>query len=99
MAHTLSFTGYISKVTNMDTRYHVIFDKAGSGVMIFDSKTGAVQHPECWQDISAYYYYLVSRGRIEESQNLLAESMAGHKPITSMVGAMSKLPPSRNSPG
>lgn len=83
----------------MDTRYHVIFDKVGKGVMIFDSETGAVQHPACWQDIAAYYYYLVGRGKIDESQNLLAESMAGHKPITNMVGAMSKLPPSNNSLG
>jgi hypothetical protein len=83
----------------MDTRYHVIFDKVGKGVMIFDSKTGAVQHPACWQDISAYYYYLVSRGRIEESQSLLAESMAGNKPITRMVGTISRSPPSDSSPG
>lgn len=77
----------------MDIRYHVIPDKVGKGVTIYDSETGSIQYPACWQDISAYYYYLVDRGRIEESQTLLAESMAGHKPITNMVASASQAPP------
>ncbi|MBI1174374.1 MAG: hypothetical protein GC139_03800 [Sideroxydans sp.] len=81
---------------SMKIRYHVIPDKDGHGVMIFDSETDAIQHPACWQDISAYYFYLVDRGRIEESQTLLAESMAGHKPITNMVVSISKPPPTNN---
>lgn len=80
----------------MSVRYHIIQDQVTHEVTIFDSETGAVQHPACWQDISAYYYYLVDRGRIDEAQNLLAESMAGHKPITSMVVGMSKAPPAGN---
>ena len=60
---------------------------------IFDSETGAVQYPVCWQDISAYYNYLVNRGRIDEAQELLAESMAGRKPITNMKMGMAKSPP------
>lgn len=76
----------------MNLRYHVIQDRVSHSVTIFDSETGDVQHPACWQDISAYYYYLVDRGRLDEAQNLLAESMAGHKPITSMVTSMSALP-------
>lgn len=76
----------------MSIRYHVIADEVGTGVMILDTETGAVQHPACWQDISAYYYYLVNLGRIDQAQNLLAESMAGHKPITSMVTGMSSKP-------
>lgn len=75
---------------NMNVRYHVIPDKVGHGVSILDSDTGLVQYPACWQDISSYYYYLVNLGRINESQTLLAESMAGHKPITSMVVDASK---------
>lgn len=78
---------------SMNIRYHVIPDRVGQGVTIFDSETGATQYPVCWQDIAAYYNYLVDRGRIDEAQNLLAESMAGHKPITSMVMDMCKLPP------
>jgi hypothetical protein len=38
----------------------------------------------------------VGRGRIDEAQNLLAESMAGHKPITNMVVSISKPPPAGN---
>ncbi|MGA8149076.1 MAG: hypothetical protein WB870_16095 [Gallionellaceae bacterium] len=75
----------------MRTRYHVIPDKVRNGVMIFDSETGAVQYPTCWQDLIAYYYYLIDGGRIDESQILLAESMAGNKPITNMVVAISGL--------
>lgn len=75
---------------SIDLRYHVIPDRAGHGVLIYDAETGVVQHPVCWQDIAAYYFYLVDRGRIAESQNLLAESMAGHKPITNMVIGMSR---------
>ena len=77
----------------MDIRYHVIPDREGTGVAIFDSETEAVQYPVCWQDISAYYNYLVDRGRMDEAQELLAESMAGHKPITSMKMGMAKSPP------
>lgn len=74
----------------MSTRYHIIPDKIGNGVMIFDAETGAVQYPVCWLDLVAYYHYLVERGRIDESQKLLAESMAGSKPITSMVVSISR---------
>lgn len=73
------------KEADMNNRYHVIPDKAGPGVFILDIETGAVQYPACWQDISAYHNYLVDRGRIAESQELLAESMAGKKPMTNMV--------------
>lgn len=68
-----------------NARYHVIPDGAGNGVLIFDSQTGAIQRPECWQDLAAYYYYLVGRGRVNESQKLLSESMTGNKPITNML--------------
>jgi hypothetical protein len=68
-----------------NARYHVIPDGASYGVLIFDSQTGAIQRPECWQDLAAYYSYLVGRGQIYASQQLLAESMAGNKPITKML--------------
>ena len=70
---------------NKNARYHVIHDGAGNGVLIFDSQTGAIQRPECWQDLSAYYHYLLGRRQTDASQKLLAESMAGHKPITNML--------------
>ncbi|HQS73621.1 MAG: hypothetical protein B7Y56_03865 [Gallionellales bacterium 35-53-114] len=57
--------------------------------MIFDVETGSVQYPVCWQDLLAYYNYLVGQGRIEESQKLLADSMAGNKPITRMLEFLS----------
>ena len=68
----------------MNIRYHVIPDS----LTIFDSETGATQHPACWQDISAYHNYLVDRGRIAEAQDLLAESMAGRKPMTRMIAEL-----------
>lgn len=68
-----------------NVRYHVIAEDGGSGVMIFDCQTGTVLRPECWLDLSAYYHYLVARGHINESQKLLAEAMAGKKPITTML--------------
>ena len=81
----------------MNVRYHVIPEKEGQGVSILDTATGIVQYPACWQDIAAYYHYLVDLGRIEESQNLLAESMAGHKPITNMVASMSRQTPTHRA--
>ena len=66
-------------------RYHIVLDNAHGQVMILDTHTGNYQYPACWQDISAYYNYLVGRNRLEEAQNLLAESLSGHKPMTSMV--------------
>lgn len=70
---------------NMITRYHIILDEDKKDVIIFDSETGAIQHPVCWQDLVAYYNYLVGLGRNAESQKLLAESIAGKKPITQML--------------
>ena len=70
---------------NTTVRYHVLPDKAGGGVTIFDAETGRVQYPHCWQDISAYYHYLIGRGRLDEAQGLLAESMSGSKPMTRML--------------
>jgi len=75
---------------SMNTRYHVLPNSVDGGVMIFDSETGAVQYPACWQDLAAYYHYLVGRGRIDESQKLLAESIAGNKPITKMLACTSR---------
>ena len=54
-------------------------------VIIYDSETRTVQHPVCWQDLVAYYNYLVGQGRIEESQKLLADSISGQKPITKLL--------------
>jgi hypothetical protein len=70
---------------NMSARYQIIPDKDSNSGMILDSKTGAIQHPVCWQDLVAYYNYLVGLGRNAESQKLLAESIAGKKPITQML--------------
>ncbi len=67
------------------TRYHMLQDKAQNRVMIFDALTGAVQYPACWQDIAAYYHYLLGRNRFIEAQALLAEAMSGAKPMTRMV--------------
>lgn len=71
----------------MDTtiRYHLLMDTEDNRVMIFDTLTGRVQHPACWQDISAYYHYLLGRNRLDEAQNLLADSMSGSKPMSRMV--------------
>jgi len=66
-------------------RYHMLMDQESGHVMIFDAHTGSLQYPKCWQDISAYYHYLLGRGRNDEAQGLLAEAMSGSKPMTSMV--------------
>ncbi len=70
---------------NMSLRYHILADTESGRVIIFDAHTGRLQHPACWQDISAYYHYLVGRGRTNEAQTLLAEAMSGSKPMTRMV--------------
>ncbi len=75
---------------SMKDRYHILPDRGDGSVMVFDSETGAIQHPACWQDLSALYHYLVGRGRTDEAQKLLAESMAGRKPISSLVAIMSR---------
>jgi len=77
-------------VMKMNKRYNIIANKDCGGILIFDSETGAVQRPVCWQDLVAYYNYLVGLGRFEESQKLLAESMAGNKPITKMLEYLSQ---------
>lgn len=70
---------------NINMRYTIFSDAETQEVLILDTETSTFQHPVCWQDLLAYYNYLVGSGRIEESQKLLAESMAGKKPITKMV--------------
>lgn len=67
------------------SRYHLLSDRTQGRVMIFDALTGAVQYPVCWQDIAAYYHYLVGRNRAPEAQGLLADAMAGSKPMTRMA--------------
>lgn len=71
-------------------RYHVLPDKSTGSVLIFDAETGAIQYPACWQDLAALYHYLVDRGRIAESQKLLADCMAGAKPITNLLTFVSR---------
>jgi hypothetical protein len=66
-------------------RYHIVEDRTRNCVMIVDVLTGTVQYPSCWQDIAAYYHYLLDRNRLDEAQNLLAEAMSGAKPMTRMV--------------
>ncbi len=70
----------------LNSRYHILPDHQGA--MVFDTETGTVQHPACWQDLVAFYHYLVGRGRVEESQALLADAMAGNMPITRMLSFM-----------
>ena len=66
-------------------RYHVLPDKSGQGIIVLDTHTGKIQYPTCWQDLWAYYHYLVGRNHFDEAQLLLADSMAGNKPITRMI--------------
>jgi hypothetical protein len=70
---------------NMSVRYSLSFDAKTNDTLIVDAETGAIQHPVCWQDLVAYYNYLLGTGRVDESQKLLAESIAGNKPITKML--------------
>jgi hypothetical protein len=70
---------------NSSLRYKIIPNIKYGDVIIFDAETGAIQHPVCWQDLLAYYNYLVGKGNIGEAQKLLAESIAGKKPISKML--------------
>ena len=70
---------------NIKMRYSLLSDAESNDVLILDAETGTIQHPVCWQDLVAFYNYLVGTGRIDESQKLLAESIAGKKPITKML--------------
>lgn len=70
---------------NINMRYSILSDAETNDVLIFDAETGTIQHPVCWQDLVAYYNYLVGTGRIDESQKLLIDSLAGKKPITKML--------------
>lgn len=72
-------------MTTLTSRYHILQGGCGTGAMVFDAVTGAMQQPACWQDLSAFYHYLVGRGRMGESQALLADAMAGQMPITRML--------------
>ena len=70
---------------NIYSRYKIIPNEQNGGGIIIDSETGTTQIPVCWQDLVAYYNYLVGLGRNDESQKLLAESIAGNKPISKML--------------
>jgi hypothetical protein len=71
--------------TTMTVRYHILPNIAGEGFLIIDTVSGNIQSPKCWQDLEAYHHYLVNKGMLEEAQKLLADSMAGKKPITRML--------------
>ena len=70
---------------NKSARYKIIPNGDGGGIMVFDSETGAIQYPICREDIVACHNRLVRQGRIDESQELLAESMVGSTQITKLV--------------
>jgi hypothetical protein len=80
------------------SRYHILHGDRTDSAIVFDAETGAVQRPACWQDLSAFYHYLVGRGRIDESQALLAESMAGTLPITRMLSCIAPAARDRGRP-
>lgn len=61
------------KINNV--RYKIIPNGHSGGVMVFDSTTGAIQYPVCWQTLITEYNRLVGLNHIEESQQLLAECM------------------------
>lgn len=73
----------------LKSRYHILPDRCARGAMVFDAETGAIRYPNCGQDLAAFYYYLVGRGRIDESQGLLADVMADRLPISRMRAFMS----------
>jgi hypothetical protein len=75
-------------------RYKLIPNEKYGGIIIFDAETGAIQYPLCWQDLLAYYNYLVGLGRLDEAQKLLGDSIAGKKPITKMLAHVNGLTPS-----
>jgi hypothetical protein len=77
---------------NINVRFTIFSDAESKEVLILDTKTGTFQRPVCWQDLLAYYNYLVGTGRIDESQKLLAESMEGKKPITKMLEFLAGTP-------
>ena len=70
---------------DMSVRYHILPNQTGEGIILLDFQTGKMQCPICWQDLSAYYNYLVYKGYKDEAQQLLADSMEGKKPITQMI--------------
>lgn len=74
---------------NIHARYKIIPNEQNGGGIIIDSETGTTQNPVCWQDLVAYYNYLVGLGRNDESQKLLAESISGNKPISKMLAFVS----------
>lgn len=70
---------------DINLRYHILPSQTGEGIILLDLHTGKVQYPVCWQDLSAYYHYLIDKGQKEKAQQLLADSMDGKKPITKMI--------------
>lgn len=74
----------------LKSRYHILPDRSASGAMVFDAQTGAIQYPACGQDLAALYYYLMGRGRTDESQGLLADVMAGKMPVSRMRALISR---------
>jgi hypothetical protein len=71
------------------SRYRILPDRCARGAMVLDAETGAIQRPARGQDLAAFYYSLVGRGRIGESQALLAEVMAGNMPVARMLLSLS----------
>ena len=70
---------------NMNVRYSNLSDTKTKSDLPLDVETVAIQHSACWQDMVDYYIFLVGQGRIEESQKLLVESLAGKKTSTKIL--------------
>ncbi len=69
-------------------RFHVLHDEKEGCTVVYDAQTEELKKPSCWQDMNAYYHYLMHRQRHHEAQTMLAEFMAGGTPITRLVKAV-----------
>lgn len=72
--------------TTTSNRYHILPNMSGASFLIIDTHTGNIQLPRCGSDLEAFHHYLVSKGMLDEAQQLLVDSMAGRKPISRMLG-------------
>ncbi len=72
--------------TTTSIRYHILPNISGESFLIIDTQTGNIQLPRCGRDLEAFHHYLVSKGMFDEAQQLLADSMAGRKPISRILG-------------
>ena len=79
----------MSKEEEFSSKYRIGKD-AEDDVYVEEISTEKRVYPECWLDLEPYHSYLLCRKKFDESEQMLADVMAGKYPIRTLKSNASR---------